>query len=266
MPIKKDSSGKHWVEMDVLVPGTPEQVWSAIATGPGYAAWFVPAEVEPRAGGSLRFDFGQGVSSTGEVTRWNPPLEFGYVEREWSPGAPPVATEITITARSGNRCVLRMVHSLFTSTDDWDGELEGFEQGWQGYFALLRAYLLHFAGRPAMSFTTRMPSKGDALSTWQQLCEALQLTGASVGERRTAPSLPEPGSCVVEHAYQDAQQRYLIVRLDGLTPGLALIGTHDTGGTTYVVLARYHYGDDAAERAAENEPRWREWLKQRLGV
>lgn len=30
MPIRKDDSGRRWVEMEVLVPGTPEQVWDAI--------------------------------------------------------------------------------------------------------------------------------------------------------------------------------------------------------------------------------------------
>ena len=26
MPMKKDDSGRHWVAMEFLVPGTPEQV------------------------------------------------------------------------------------------------------------------------------------------------------------------------------------------------------------------------------------------------
>ena len=34
-------------EKEIEVPGTPEQVWEAIATGPGITAWFMPAEVDP---------------------------------------------------------------------------------------------------------------------------------------------------------------------------------------------------------------------------
>jgi uncharacterized protein YndB with AHSA1/START domain len=141
MPIKKDATGKRWVEMELLVPGTPEQVWHAMATGPGNAAWFSKMEIEPRVGGTFRIDFGEGVVTSGEVTMWEPPHQFGYVERDWEPGAPPVATEIAIAARSGDRCVLRMVHSLFTSSDDrcgpatsprWNGDIparpEGLEQ------------------------------------------------------------------------------------------------------------------------------------------
>src|SRR5262245_44693072 len=106
MPIKKDGQGKRYVEMELVVQGTPEQVWQAIATGGGYAAWFMPAEIDERAGGAIKFDFGQGVTSTGEVTAWEPPHRFGYVEREWSEGAPPCATEITVIGRAGDRCVL----------------------------------------------------------------------------------------------------------------------------------------------------------------
>ncbi|WP_287073272.1 hypothetical protein [Mesorhizobium sp.] len=38
MPIKKDETGKRWVEMEFITPCTPEQVWRAIATGPGNTA------------------------------------------------------------------------------------------------------------------------------------------------------------------------------------------------------------------------------------
>ena len=101
MPIKKDGTGKRSVEMEVLVPGTPEQVWQAMATGAGNTAWFTRTTVEERSGGEIRFDFGANGSSVGEVTAWEPPHRFGYVEHEWNETAPPVATEVTITGRSG---------------------------------------------------------------------------------------------------------------------------------------------------------------------
>ncbi len=158
MPIRKDETGRRWVEMELLVPGTPDQVWEAMATGPGNEAWFLKADIEPHVGGALRFHFGQGVATSGNVTTWNPPHQFAYVERDWEPGAPPVATEITIAARSGDRCVVRMVHSLFASSDDWDDQLEGFESGWPGFFRVLHLYLEHFAGMAAASFMAMTPT------------------------------------------------------------------------------------------------------------
>ncbi|MGH6614962.1 SRPBCC domain-containing protein [Sphingomonas sp.] len=266
MPIRKDETGKHWVEMELLLPGTPEQVWHAVATGPGNAAWFTRGEIEPRVGGAFSLDFGGGATTMGEVTAWDPPHQFGYVERDWAEGAPPVATEITITGRAGNQCVLRMVHSLFTTSDDWDDQMEGFESGWPGFFAVLRLYLGHFAGAEAASFMAVAPTAGESLPTWRKLIEDLGLTGADVGDRRTGVG-PEGLSGQVAHIHQDGVQRYVLLRITDPTPGVLLAGTYDksakeTGGEggTNVSVLRYFYGDDAAAVAAIRESKWRDWL------
>lgn len=282
MPIRKDQSGKRWVEMELLLPGTPEQVWQAMATGPGNAGWFIKAEIEERVGGALRFDFGQGVSTTGEVTEWEPPRRFGYVEREWEPGAPPIATEITITARSGDRCVVRMVHSLFTSSDEWDDQVEGFEKGWAGFFAVLRVYLEHFSGADAAGFMAMEATTGDALSAWLRLCETLGISQANVGEKRASAAGPEEWSGTVEHVYQDKQQRYVLMRLDAPSQGIALFGINDSSGSASdggavekevgkgpavsVSMCRYFYGNDAEALATQSEERWRAFLAEKFGA
>ncbi|CAH2400009.1 hypothetical protein [Mesorhizobium ventifaucium] len=51
MPIKKGETGKRWVEMEFITPGTPEQVWRAIATGPGNTAWFTKTTIDAPAPG-----------------------------------------------------------------------------------------------------------------------------------------------------------------------------------------------------------------------
>ena len=38
MSVKKDPSGRRSVQVEFEVPGTPEEVWQAIATGPGNSA------------------------------------------------------------------------------------------------------------------------------------------------------------------------------------------------------------------------------------
>lgn len=68
MPLKKDGTGKRWVEMELIVPGTPEQVWQAMATGPGNTAWFTRTTIDERVGGAVRFDFGPNGNSAGEVS------------------------------------------------------------------------------------------------------------------------------------------------------------------------------------------------------
>lgn len=260
MPIKKDGTGKRWVEMELITPGTPDEVWQAMATGPGNSAWFTSTTVDEHTGGTITFDFGAHGSQSGEVTRWDPPHHFGYVEREWSEGAPPVATEITITARSGNECVVRMVHSLFASTDDWDDQVEGFEKGWPVFFGILRLYLAHFAGRPAASFMVMNKIQGSDLAVWRRLTERLGLDHANAGEERATPAQPEMLFGVVESVRQDRQQRYVTMRLTAPAPGIALIGTYVAGTEVNASITLFLYGADAQERAAASEPKWREWI------
>jgi uncharacterized protein YndB with AHSA1/START domain len=263
MPLKKDGKGKRWVEMELLAPGTPEQVWSAMATGDGNAAWFTRAKIDGRVGGELRFEFGPGVSSSGEVTVWEPPHRFGYEERGWNGDAPPVATEIVITARGGDQCVVRMVHSLFSSSDDWDDQLEGFESGWPGFFEVLKLYLQHFAGMSAASFmiVTKVADEGQ-LDVWVRLLQRLDLTAANVGEKRTTPRQPEMLSGIVEHVQQSAKQRWMVLRLDTPGPAVALLGTYAQGKEVNVSMCLFFYGDRASEHAAASESRWRTWLTE----
>jgi len=50
------------IELEIEVPGTPEEVWRAIATGPGISSWYVPHVVEEREGGAASASFGPGES------------------------------------------------------------------------------------------------------------------------------------------------------------------------------------------------------------
>ena len=46
------SESERSIELEVEVQGTPEEVWRAIATGPGISSWYVPHVVEEREGGT----------------------------------------------------------------------------------------------------------------------------------------------------------------------------------------------------------------------
>ena len=268
MPVKKDDSGKRWVEMEFLVPGTAEQVWHAIATGPGMTAWFTPTTVDERVGGAIGFDFGQGDSgeqtSSGIVTEWDPPHRLAYEEHGWSGEAPPVATEVVVTSHSGDRCVIRMVHSLFTSKDDWDDELESFETGWPGFFDVLRVYLKNFAGQPAAVAHATVRHTGVQAETWSSLIGALNLTGVNVGERHETDSAAPRLAGVVEKVHQDSFSRDVMIRLDEPSDGIAVVGTCQLGDQASGVVSLYLYGDGAAQLAAEEQAKWRQWLAELL--
>lgn len=263
MPVKSDAT-RRWVELDVLLPGTLEQVWQAIATGPGLGAWFTTATVEERAGGTIRFQFGDDTFTTGSVTAWDPPHRFAYEERDWNGDAPPVATECTIISRSGDSCVLRLVHTLFTSKDDWDGELESFEGGWPGFFEILRLYLSRFAGQPAAPVRAMTVAAGPEPQSWARLANAFGLMGVNAGETcQAADGTPDFGG-TVQSVHQDAKTREAMVLLDRPGPGVALVGTHRWQGQARVAVSMFLYGDRAAGVAADYEPRLRRWVEQQF--
>ena len=73
-----DPPAPRSIELEVEVPGTPDEVWRTIATGPGISSWFVPAEVAEREGGDITLSFGPGFDETGRVTAYDPPRRFAY--------------------------------------------------------------------------------------------------------------------------------------------------------------------------------------------
>src|SRR5215218_632717 len=104
MPVNKDPDGRRWVQAEFEVPGTPEEVWQAIATGPGVSSWFVPTEV--REDGTVVTHFGPGMDAVATPTAWDPPRRFA-AESEFAPGAPKMGTEWIVEARAGGTCVVR---------------------------------------------------------------------------------------------------------------------------------------------------------------
>ncbi len=263
--MKKDASGRRSVEVEVEVPGTPEEVWQAIATGPGVSAWFVPTEVDGRDGGTFVFHMGPGMDNTATITGWEPPHRFSVTESDWLPTAPPIATEWVVESKSGDTCTVRVVHSLFASDDDWDDQLKSMESGWPGFFRILRIYLTSFKGQPSANVSAMTAVPGSEADAWSALAEALGLTNATPGEHRSTPAgAAPPLAGTVERMREGSHPHEVLLRLDEPAPGAAAIGAYVWSASTHVAFNIFFYGDTAAETAAREEPRWREWLAQRF--
>ena len=97
------------IELEVEVTGTPEEVWRAIATGPGISSWYVPHVVEEREGGAAMASFGDGpeMQIPGVVAAWEPPHRIVFTGSEADEG---LAFEWLVEARDGGTCVVRLVN------------------------------------------------------------------------------------------------------------------------------------------------------------
>jgi uncharacterized protein YndB with AHSA1/START domain len=264
MSVKKEPSGRRSIQVEVAVPGTPEEVWQAIATGPGISSWFVPTEFEEQDGKpvAVKMNFGPGMESRAVLTAWDPPRMFAAESGGWMPGMPSIATQWSVEARAGGVCLVRVVNSLFASTDDWDGQLEGTESGWPGYFRTLRIYLTHFRGQRSAIMQKMAPAASTEAEAWETLTTELALKGLSVGRRWTAPAGAPALGGVAEYLTQSPNDALL--RLDKPGPGVAALGTFNFGGQTMVALNLYLYGDQAAGTVARETPLWEAWIQKRF--
>ncbi len=264
MSVKKEASGRRSVQVEVEVPGTPEEVWQAIATGPGISSWFVPAEIEESDGKpvAVKLSFGPGMESRSAVTACEPPRKWATLSGCWVPGSPPIANEWTVEAIGGGLCIVRIVHSHFASTDEWDHQLEGTESGWPAFLRTLRIYLTHFRGERSAIMQKMASAPGTEAEAWESLTSALGLKGASVGQRWTTPEgVPALGG---EVEYLSESPYDALVRLDTPGPGVAAVGAVHFGGQSMVALNLYLYGDHAAGTVARESPRWQAWIEERF--
>jgi uncharacterized protein YndB with AHSA1/START domain len=261
MPVKKDETGRRFVEAEVEVPGTPEDVWQAIATGPGVTSWFVPTRVEERVGGAVTANFGPGMDSHSVVTAWEPPRRFAADSpNDMGPDGPAIATEWTVEARAGGTCVVRVVHAWFAEGDDWDGQFEGFESGWPAFFRILRLYLAHFRGQHGVN--VQLMGVGPAPqveASWAALIDRLGIAGAEVGGRLRSTADAPPLAGQVERV-GPVEHPELLLRLDAPVPGIAHLFALPMGGQVYLPIRLYLFGDQPAAVAAREEPAWQAWM------
>jgi uncharacterized protein YndB with AHSA1/START domain len=174
------------VRVQTEVPARPEQVWRAIATGPGIATWFVPAEVDEREGGTITTHHGPYGDSVGTVTVWDPPHRFCYEERDWNPDdpdAPVWATETLVEARDGGTCIVRLASGFFHGGQGWEDQLDGTGEGWARGMVNLRLYLTHFAGEQAANLFVIGRVPGARAEVADALLAGLGLRDAAVGRR-----------------------------------------------------------------------------------
>jgi uncharacterized protein YndB with AHSA1/START domain len=248
---------RHSIELEVEVPGTPEEVWQAIATGPGISSWYVPYVVEERAGGAATASFGSApeMHVSGRVAAWEPPHRIVF---DAGAGVPGLAFEWTVEARDGGTCVVRLVNSGFGSGQQWDDQYDQMQQGWKLFLRNLQLHLTHFQGQRATAILPMAMWSGPRSRTWRTLTRALGIPEApAVGARIDVASddAPPLGGTVIE-----TDSWHLTVLLDRPAPGTAFLAVEGDGDQLAVSIWSYLYGEAGAAAATRDALRWEQWL------
>lgn len=238
------------ISFEVEVPATPEEVWDAIATGPGISSWFVPCEVE---GDRMVQHHGTGMDWTTEIAAFEPPRRLTLAD-EFAPSASAqpqrLATEFLVEARSGGTCAVRVVTSGLGDGPEWERAIESISQGWVGALDDLRLYLTHFAPGHAAGFAISAPFEG----SWAQLGAALGVEGAAPGECVEVDGL---GGTVAR-----AGDDHVALLLDAPAPGIAYLGAGGLGPEVQAFVRVKLFGGDAPALAAREQAAW----ERRLGA
>jgi uncharacterized protein YndB with AHSA1/START domain len=247
------------LEFSVEVPGTPEQVWQAIATATGMSAWFLPTQLEEREGGSLHFAMGLEMGSDGHVTAWDPPRRIAY-EEDWAAlmgkdpdELSPLTSEFLVEAHSGGTCVVHVTSSGFGIGAEWESEFwDDMGTSWLPFFDNLRLYLTYFPGQKATQLEVSASHPGDADELWTTLHDSLGLGGEDekIDVRGSSGTIERVG------------ERQSLIRLTAPVPGMLTVFVHAEGeGTATAGVRAYLFSPDAADYVRREEPAWRAWLE-----
>lgn len=233
------------IDLSVEVPGTPEQVWDAIATGPGITSWFIPHELEGRQGGAVRMDFGPGIGEvTGTIAAWEPPDRVVF-EGE---GDRALAHEWLVEARGGGSCVVRLVVSGFGPGADWDAEYDGRSSGWQIFLHNLRLYLTYFAGQHGRAIIPTRVTAGPKETAFSRACAALGVPDdLRKGDRLQAagPGAPTLSGTVEEVGVTDSAHTYFLL-IENPAPGTAFLTAEGTDDAVMISFYLYMFGETGA--------------------
>jgi hypothetical protein len=172
---------------EVLLPGSPEDAWAAVATEAGNNAWLFTNEIAPD-GSSARV--------------WDPPRHFAArtEQGDWFN-----AIEFEIEAQDGASTKLRYSHSgIFV--ENWDTQYDAVQQHTDFYLHTLSEYLEHFNGMPATYIGggpggLQGPIASATPDGFHRLQKALGLSeGISEGETVTlSPEGLEPFEAVIDY-------------------------------------------------------------------
>lgn len=264
----------HETIVEIAAPA--DAVWRGITEASEIVRWFCPqAEVSPGEGGRISLSWGPGMEGSSRITVWEPGRHLRLVEER--PNGPrnceaggvvqavddskpvEVVLDYYLEARGGTT-VLRLVHSGFGVTSDWDGEFESTHYGWMMYLRNLRHAITRHPGTPCRQSMPMVQSQLEPAATWARLmspgCFLAEGTvdGLQEGDRlewRTANG--DRISGVVTMSFPP---KYIGATFEQANDGLFGI----TVEGSIVFLSLMFYGVEEAEAAAI-EARWTSLMK-----
>ncbi len=240
-------------ETTIEIPAPVERVWEAISTASGVQGWYAPeARIDPREGGEYFISWGPGMEGPCKIEVYDEPKHLRVVgdrERTGNCAGPDgqvetVSTHIAVDFYLDSReasTVLRLVHSGFLASAEWDREFEATRKGWPIMLRILLHSLTHHPGvqaRQSWFFLMKNMPMEDA---WNAVVEALK------------------GNTVV---YSAAPEEFCAT-WNAMGQGLVYVALGTFGGPIGVSINVVLYGD-AVNRVPDATQHWKDELDRAL--
>jgi uncharacterized protein YndB with AHSA1/START domain len=127
------------IEKELFIKAAPERVFQALTKKEDLERWFLKkAEVDLRLGGTIRFEWGPGVSNIGKILVLEPPHRLSYSWEAQTPSVTTVTFELT-QENDGTR--LHVINTGFGEGEDWDGYYDLRNNGWDIHLANLTSWI-----------------------------------------------------------------------------------------------------------------------------
>jgi uncharacterized protein YndB with AHSA1/START domain len=240
-------SGEFEIRREVEVPANPDDVWEAVATAAGNAAWLFP-------GGEVEGEARQGAKTAdgSTIATWDPPADFAVRSEGdgWFN-----AVEFQLEGRDGGTTLVRYAH-MGIFVDDWDSQYDAVNQHTDFYLHTLGQYLRHFNGRRA-TFVGDVPGgiMGPAASAGADGMSRLR-AALGLGDQAQEGETVQIASQGVEGVVDYATANFL-----GVRSGDALyrfFGRNAFGGP--VAMAVHAFADGVDADADAEKAKWQAWL------
>ena len=175
------------ISLEITLPVSPEAVWSALTEPEEIARWFPPvATAGPGEGHTVTFSWGPAVEWTSTAVIWEPGRHVRWVDDPAayeaavkSGGVLPLAVDWSIKGRGGTT-VVRLVHSGWGVSSEWDEAFSATETGWRYFLYNLRHYLTRHHGTRRTMISARRPTTIPRASLWERVFgrEGFRVRGA----------------------------------------------------------------------------------------
>jgi uncharacterized protein YndB with AHSA1/START domain len=166
------------IDLTVEIPADLDTVWRALTDPKQLECWFpLKASGSTGPGGKLTLSWGPEMEWTTQVKVSEPPTHVQF-EDPADPSRPGAVSRIDFHCETRDgRTVVRLVHSGFDASADWDDQFTSTQNGWRYFLMNLRHYLERHADTPRTMVWDRRKMTKPPSKVWESLFEPPVLGG-----------------------------------------------------------------------------------------